>query len=410
MVVAGVPMGVPTLWLAGLVGYVFGAAVGVPVALGAVWMGAMTAFGLARWLLREVVEKVIARRRRWRAVVDAVGDGGVRLVVLLRLAGPHNLLNLVLAGSPLTWRQFAAGTFVGSIPSVTLAALGGAVARDAGTLWRARGEMGAAWMALVVAGGVALVLAVVVMVRATRRALAGAGMARAADRPAASPYTDDVSPREAPLIRHTDEMTWEASPSATVMRKRLELVGPVEAGRVTSVVRYLPDSSFPAHPHPDGEEILVLEGVFTDETGDHPAGSYLLNPEGFEHAPSSRGGCVLFVKLRQYPGAGRETIRIHTAVAEWSPHPSIAGIEMLELYRRERRPEEMHLVRIGAGADVPRQDFPGGEEIFVIDGEFSDEHGAYRAGSWVRHPAGSGHTPRSERGCTLYVKRNHLER
>jgi anti-sigma factor ChrR (cupin superfamily) len=235
------------------------------------------------------------------------------------------------------------------------------------------------------------------MLRATRRALASL------------PYTNDVRPAEAPLVRHTDEMEWEPSPSATVLRKRLELVGPPEAGRVTSVVRYLPDSSFHAHPHPDGEEILVLEGVFTDQTGDHPAGSYLLNPEGFEHAPSSREGCVLFVKLRQYAGQGRDTVRIASARAAWAPHPSIAGVETLELYQSPSYPEKMRLVRIVAGAEVPTQEFPRGEEIFVLEGTLRDEHGAYRPGSWVRFPPGSRHTPRTESGCTLYVKKDHLD-
>jgi anti-sigma factor ChrR (cupin superfamily) len=193
-----------------------------------------------------------------------------------------------------------------------------------------------------------------------------------------------------------------------VLRKRLELVGPAEAGRVTSVVRYLPGSSFHAHGHPDGEEILVLEGVFIDKTGEHPAGSYLLNPEGFEHAPSSRDGCVLFVKLRQYVGLDRATVRIDTARAAWSPHPSVRGVEVIPLYRDERHPETMRLVRIAAGARVPAQQFSRGEEIFVIEGSFGDEHGAYRAGSWVRYPPGSSHTPHSERGCTLYVKKDHL--
>ena len=98
----------------------------------------------------------------------------------------------------------------------------------------------------------------------------------------------------------TASMTWQPSPSGTVWRKRLHLVGGAESGQVTSVVRYEPGSSFPAHDHPDGEEILVLEGVFSDEHGDWPAGTYLLNPEGFRHAPFSREGCRLFVKLRQY--------------------------------------------------------------------------------------------------------------
>lgn len=396
LVVVGIPLGVPTLWLAALTGYVFGPALGVPIAVVAVFAGANVAFALARWLVREQVARLVARRRRWRAIAAAVEDGGVRLVALLRLAGPHNVLNMVLAASPLGHRKFAAGTFIGSLPSVTLAALGGGLAGDAASLWAARSELGAAWTVMAVAGAVALAFSVALMVRATRRALAAA----------ARPYTDDVP--GAPIIRHTDEMEWEASPSPTVLRKRLELVGPAEAGRVTSVVRYLPDSSFRAHGHPDGEEILVLEGVFSDQTGDHPAGSYLLNPEGFEHAPASRGGCVLFVKLRQYVGLDRETVRIDTGRAAWSPHPSVGGVEVITLYRDERHPETMRLVRIAAGAQVPVQQFPRGEEIFVLEGSFRDEHGAYRAGSWVRYPPGSSHTPHSERGCTLYVKKDHL--
>ncbi|HWM84596.1 MAG TPA: cupin domain-containing protein [Kofleriaceae bacterium] len=394
-VLVGIPLGVPTLWLAALIGYLFGVAAGVPVALVAVSTGAVLAFSLARWLVLDRVRALVARRPRWRAIADAVGEGGVKLVVLLRLAGPHNVLNVALAASPLTLKQFAAGTAIGSAPSVGLAALGGALGRDAASLWQAREQLGAAWLVMVAAGAVALVVAVALMLRATRRALARL-----------SPYNVDVP--AAPLIRHTDDMEWEPSPSATVLRKRLELIGPAEAGRVTSVVRYLPDSSFHPHPHPDGEEILVLEGIFTDKTGDHPAGSYLLNPEGFEHAPSSRAGCVLFVKLRQYAGTDRDTVRIDSARADWSPHSSITGVEVIELYRSERYPETMRLVRIAPGAEVPVQEFPRGEEIFVLEGAFGDEHGAYRTGSWVRYPPGSRHTPRSERGCTLYVKKDHL--
>ena len=102
-----------------------------------------------------------------------------------------------------------------------------------------------------------------------------------------------------PVVVDTQAMDWSASPSGSVWRKRVHLVGPPESGQVTSVVRYEPASTFPAHDHPAGEEILVLDGVFSDEHGDWRKGSYLLNPEGFRHAPFSREGCLLFVKLRQ---------------------------------------------------------------------------------------------------------------
>ena len=88
----------------------------------------------------------------------------------------------------------------------------------------------------------------------------------------------------------TRSMDWTASPSGTVWRKRVHLVGAPESGQVTSVVRYEPGATFPAHDHPEGEDIFVLDGVFSDEHGDWPAGTYLLNPEGFRHAPFSETG------------------------------------------------------------------------------------------------------------------------
>ena len=209
------------------------------------------------------------------------------------------------------------------------------------------------------------------------------------------------------VVLHTAAMDWQASPSPSVWRKRLDLAGAAEVSRVTSVVRYDKDSAFPEHPHPDGEEILVLEGVFSDEHGDYPAGSYLLNPEGFSHAPFSKEGCVLFVKLRQYPGKNRRQIIIDSAKAAWRPRPT-PGVTAVTLYEEDGYPEVMRLTRLAPGAAVPAHDHPGGEEVFVLDGGFDDDHGSYEAGSWVRYPPGSRHALTSETGCTLYVKAGHL--
>ncbi len=46
----------------------------------------------------------------------------------------------------------------------------------------------------------------------------------------------------------------------------------------------------------------------------------------------------------------------------------------------------------------------GGEEFFVLDGGISDEHGDYPAGTYVRNPPGSRHSPRSDGGSTILVK------
>ena len=215
-----------------------------------------------------------------------------------------------------------------------------------------------------------------------------------------------------PRILHADELPWVQSPTPSVWRKRLEHSGPSESGRVTSIVRYDAGSAFPLHPHPDGEEILVLEGVFSDEHGHYPAGTFLLHSEGFSHAPFSSAGCLLFVKLRQAPGA-RTSLRINTRDARWAA-TGIEGVERLELYADPAFPEarvdgspraRTHLTRVAAGVCVGPIAFPDGEELLVLEGEFSDEYGSYRRHSWIRFPPGGSHTFRTDRGCTLYVQR-----
>ena len=49
-----------------------------------------------------------------------------------------------------------------------------------------------------------------------------------------------------------------------------------------------------------------------------------------------------------------------------------------------------------------------GEEIFVVNGVFEDEHGRYPTGSWIRSPHMSLHQPFSKEGCTIFVKTGHL--
>lgn len=104
---------------------------------------------------------------------------------------------------------------------------------------------------------------------------------------------------------------WVRSPQTGVERVMLDRIGE-EKARATSIVRYSPESCFPEHQHPDGEEILVLSGVFSEDSRDYPAGWYLRNPDGSSHSPSSREGATIFVKLRQMGGEDGEFVRINT--------------------------------------------------------------------------------------------------
>lgn len=209
------------------------------------------------------------------------------------------------------------------------------------------------------------------------------------------------------VVVDTAAMDWAPSPSPTVWRKRLELSGPVEAGRVTAVVRYDPGSRFPAHPHPDGEEIYVLDGTFSDESGDYPKGSYVLNPEGFSHAPFSRDGCTLFVKLRQYPGTTRPHVALDVDAMDWEPR-AIPGVSVKRLWAAPDTTEDVRLIRFAPGTKLPAHDHPAGEEVFVLEGTYEDADGSYGPGTWVRYPPGSRHAPGSAEGCVAYVKSGHL--
>ena len=107
---------------------------------------------------------------------------------------------------------------------------------------------------------------------------------------------------------HAARLPWVASPIAGVDRRMLDRIGE-EVARATSIVRYAPASRFSAHTHGGGEEFLVLDGVFQDEHGDYPAGSYVRNPPTSRHTPGSASGCILFVKLWQFDLEDRTKVR-----------------------------------------------------------------------------------------------------
>ena len=202
---------------------------------------------------------------------------------------------------------------------------------------------------------------------------------------------------------NSHEMEWLPSPAQGVERKPLAREDK-ESGHATSIVRYAAGSSFSEHFHPKGEEILVLEGVFSDETGDYPAGSYIRNPPGSSHAPFSKEGCVIFVKLEQFSPDDLETVHINTSATEWLPGQR--KLEVMPLHSFDT--QHTALVKWPAGERfIPHKHF-GGEEILVLSGTFIDEFGSYPAGSWIRSPHMSEHCPFVEEETIILVKTGHL--
>ncbi len=205
------------------------------------------------------------------------------------------------------------------------------------------------------------------------------------------------------VVIDTARQEWVASPIPGVWRKPLARED-AERGHATSIVRYEPGARFSTHDHPKGEEILVLEGVFSDETGDYPAGTYFRNPEGFRHAPFSEQGCVLLVKLHQFQSDDNQHIVVDTHSASFQP--GSGNLQVLPLHQHGS--EQVALVRWPAGEHFQAHSHFGGEEIYVISGELMDEHGCYPQGTWIRSPHLSEHFPYVVESTLIWVKVGHL--
>jgi len=210
------------------------------------------------------------------------------------------------------------------------------------------------------------------------------------------------------LIIETPALDWLPSPLRGVDRRMLDRVGE-EVARATSIVRYAPNSRFAPHEHGGGEEFFVLEGVFSDEHGDYPAGTYVRNPPGTRHIPRSEPGCILFVKLWQMRRDGSEPPVVVDTTGEPWQETETPGHTRLPLFAPEACDERVALERLAPETTVAPYLCPGGEEILVLDGVLTDGSGIYRTGTWLRQPPGFATTlmTRAE-GCTLWVKRGHL--
>lgn len=206
------------------------------------------------------------------------------------------------------------------------------------------------------------------------------------------------------VVIATDREAWVASPQRGVERRLLDRVGG-EVARATSLVRYAPNSRFPPHDHPLGEEFLVLAGIFSDEHGDYPGGAYVRNPPGSRHAPRTADGCTIFVKLRQMPPEQRKRVVIATGSASWTRADRDSPARCL---LHAGGSEVVALERLEAGAGQAEPPRPGGEEILLLAGDLADDHGTYGAGTWIRSPAGYRGMLHSRGGALYWVKRGHL--
>jgi quercetin dioxygenase-like cupin family protein len=198
---------------------------------------------------------------------------------------------------------------------------------------------------------------------------------------------------------------WLPSPAPGVERRMFDRVGG-EVARATSIVRYAPGSRFPAHTHDGGEEFLVLDGVFQDEHGDYPAGTYVRNPPQSRHAPSSEQGCTIFVKLHQFDPADRRPVVVDTGAVRMESPARRPGVSCAPVFRDARETVRIESWEPGVQTGIRPI---GGLEILCLEGCFHEGGDTFPARSWLRLPAGAPLDAVAGRdGCRVWVKQGHL--
>jgi anti-sigma factor ChrR (cupin superfamily) len=209
------------------------------------------------------------------------------------------------------------------------------------------------------------------------------------------------------VLIHSEQIEWLDSPMPGVSRRPLDRVGS-EVARATSIVRYAPNSKFSPHVHSGGEEFIVLEGVFQDEHGDFPAGSYIRNPPTSKHQPSSDLGCVIFVKLWQFDPQDRIHVRLNTHFMQTTPHTELPGVSVTSLYKDAV--EDVAVFDLDANASL-KLFMKDGAEIFVLKGELTECLDTLVKHSWLRIPIDSKlDINAGSTGAKIWIKQGHLRR
>jgi len=206
-------------------------------------------------------------------------------------------------------------------------------------------------------------------------------------------------------VVHSDDIEWVETRMKGVRRRMLDRNG-AESGRATSVVSYAPNSKFAPHVHEGGEEFIVLDGVFQDEHGDYPIGSYVRNPPGTSHTPGSNEGCIIFVKLWQFDDADKNDVRIrYDKMASVKP-ANREGVSISPLYDDET--ENVRIEYWDSNTEIEVNDGDG-IEVFVLEGSFEESGETFKHRSWLRVPKGVSIKANSgEAGAKVWIKAGHL--
>lgn len=154
-------------------------------------------------------------------------------------------------------------------------------------------------------------------------------------------------------------------------------------------------------------EVLVAQGTLL--VGEATLGplSYVRLLPGHVTELSTQSGCVLYENRRDWAETEDASYALDGERLEWR-QGMVPGLKVTSLH--EGLTKHTALVRWAPETRFNPHTHVGGEEIYVLEGVFRDEHGAYPAGTWIRSPHMSHHRPFTEaEGATILVKVGHLQ-
>ena len=154
-------------------------------------------------------------------------------------------------------------------------------------------------------------------------------------------------------------------------------------------------------------EVLVAQGTLL--IGEATLGplSYIRLLPGQATELCTQSGCVLYENRRDWTETEEASYAMAGERLEWR-QGMVPGLKVTSLH--EGLTKHTALVRWAPETRFNPHTHVGGEEIYVLEGVFRDEHGAYPAGTWIRSPHLSHHKPFTEaEGATILVKVGHLQ-
>ncbi len=200
------------------------------------------------------------------------------------------------------------------------------------------------------------------------------------------------------------EMVWQNTGETGVSRCVLERVNDGTWGRETCLIRLAADTRLATEELTARLEIFVVEGAFSDGHGEYGARTFIMNPPGTSYTAASSGGCLIYAKRLNGFSASDARVVVDTERAEWSPFGHRVA-EVVHFYVDQGREVTARVGRVFSDAQVMEHDHPGGEEVLILEGAFTDQFGEGGPGTWMRCPIGLAHAPSAGKdGAQIYIR------